>query len=151
MKKKTLPKYTYEGLGFPIELIDVEMVHFEGEWLPKIDVRKVADAVIKLIPFQDERLTGNQIHFIRTYFGMSLRKFAVEVVKESHMAVSKWEKFGDKSTNMDANIEIMLRLYIYEKVCVKTIKEKQSFYQKFKKIKETPLLKKGPEISLKAA
>lgn len=151
MKKKTLSKYNYEGLGFPIELVDVEMIFLDGEWLPKIDVRKVADAVIRLIPFQNERITGNQIHFIRTHFGMSLRKFAVEVVKESHMAVSKWEKFGDKSTNMDANIEIMLRLYIYEKVCVKTTKEKQNFYQKFQKIKDAPLLKKEPEITLKAA
>lgn len=151
MKKKTVKKYTYEGLGFPIELTDVEMVHVDGEWSPMIDVRKVADTVIKLLPFQNERLTGAQISFVRSYFGMSLRKFASEVVKESHMAVSKWEKFGNKSTNMDANVEIMLRLYIYEKLCVNTAKDRSNFFDKYQVIKEVELLKKGPEIVLNVA
>ncbi|MDD4972707.1 MAG: hypothetical protein PHY93_00070 [Bacteriovorax sp.] len=35
---------------------------------PKIDVRKVVEAVIKELPFQKERLTGDQIKFILTYF-----------------------------------------------------------------------------------
>lgn len=151
MKKKTVKKYTYEGLGFSIELTDVEMLYVDGEWSPKIDVRKVADMVIRLLPFQNERLTGSQIAFVRSYFGMSLRKFATEVVKESHMAVSKWEKFGNKSTNMDANVEIMLRLYIYEKLCVNTAKERNNFFNKYQLIKDVELLRKGPEITLKAA
>ena len=151
MKKKVVKKYIYEGLGFPIELTQVEMVMVDGEWSPKIDVRKIADSVMKILPFQNERLTGSQINFVRTYFEMSLRKFATEVVKESHMAVSKWEKFHNKSTNMDSNTERMLRLYIYDKACVKTVKEKKSFFESYQAIKDAPLLRKGPEISLKAA
>ena len=151
MKKKTLKKYLYEGLGFPVELTDVEMVYLDDEWCPKIDVKKLATMVIKLLPFQNERLTGSQIHFVRLYFGMSLRKFSSEVVKESHMAVSKWEKFAEKSTNMDSNTEIILRLYIYEKLGVKTAKERNNFFNQYQAIKEVELLRKGPEISLKAA
>ena len=116
MNKKIEKKYIYDGLGFPIELHDVEMIEFEGGLHPKIDIKKITDAVIKALVSQKSRLTGNQIKFIRTYFSMSLRAFAKEVVNESHMAVKKWEDFGNKTTNMDLNIEIVLRLYILDKV-----------------------------------
>ena len=151
MKTKIIKKYTYEGLGFPIELTNVEMVYISGEYHAKIDVRTIAEQVMRLLPFQEERLTGSQIKFIRSYFAMSLRKFAKEVVKESHMAVAKWEKFGHHPTNMDVNTEIMLRLYIFETICVKTAKEKKLFFDNYQLIKDTPLLRKLPKISLMAA
>ena len=128
MKKKVVKKYTYEGLGFPVELTNVEVLYVDGEWCPKIDVKKIAGKVIQILPFQNERLTGDQIYFIRSFLGMSLRKFATEVVKESHMAVSKWEKFRSKSTNMDSNTEIVLRLYIYEKFGIHTAKDRNNFF-----------------------
>ena len=118
MNKKIVKNYIYNGLGFPVELHDVEMVLVNGEMHPKIDVRKTADLVIKSLVSQKSRLTGNQIKFIRTYFSMSLREFA-KVVNESHMAVKKWEDFKDEPTRMDQNIEIMLRLHIYDHVVIK--------------------------------
>lgn len=133
MNKKIIKNYTYNGLGFPVELHNVEMIKFGKEVHPKIDVRKVADAVIQSLVLQKSRLTGNQIKFIRTYFSMSLREFA-KVVNESHMAVKKWEHFKDETTNMDKNIEIMLRLHIYDHIFMKTKndnKGKIEFYNKF--------------------
>jgi DNA-binding transcriptional regulator YiaG len=133
MNKKLIKNYVYTGLGFPIELHNVEVVQFDGEIHPKIDVRKISDSVIKSLVLQKDRLTGNQIKFIRTYFSMSLREFA-KVVNESHMAVKKWEDFEDEPTNMDRNIEIMLRLYIYDHVVIKTKTkdhEKIKFYDKY--------------------
>lgn len=47
MKTKIEPTFLYEGLGFPIELGNVEMVKFNTEWLPKIDVQCIADEIIK--------------------------------------------------------------------------------------------------------
>lgn len=137
MKTKIVKKIKYEGLNFPIELLNVTMVMIDGEWLPKIDVRKVADAVIKELPFQKERLTGNQIRFIRTYFEMSLRDFALKVVNESHAAVAKWEKFDEKSTNMDINIEILLRLYVIERVVAKSQKQKNKFFDNYMELRKT--------------
>lgn len=151
MKKKRLTKYIYEGLGFPIELVNVEMIWIDDGWYPKINVRQIATKVIKMLPFQQERLTGSQIFFVRSYLGMSLRRFAKEVVKESHMAVAKWEQFGQQSTRMDSNTEIMLRLYLYEKVCVKTEQEKKTFFKNYQKIRDVELLKSGPTVSVKAA
>ncbi|MDF1795362.1 MAG: hypothetical protein P1U63_02365 [Coxiellaceae bacterium] len=136
MKKKIIKRFTYKGLGFPVELNQVEMIKIDGDWHPKIDVRKLADEVIKVLAVQKERLTGSQVKFIRTYFDMSLRAFSKDVVHESHTAVSKWEGFGDNVTNMDRNIEIMLRLFVIEKVEAKTVKQKNSFYQKYVDLKE---------------
>lgn len=137
MKKKIIKKFKYEGLNFPIELLNVTMVMVDGEWHPKIDVRKVADAIIKEIPFQKERLTGSQIKFIRTYFEMSLRDFALKVVNESHTAVAKWEKFDGKSTNMDINIEILLRLHVIERVVAKSQKQKNKFFDNYMELRKT--------------
>jgi len=132
MNKKIIKKYIYDGLGFPIELHNVEMVKLGDEYHPKIDVRQIANSAIQSLVLRKSRLTGNQIKFIRTYFSMSLREFA-KIVNESHMAVKKWENFQNESTNMDKNIEIILRLHIYNHIIKsKNInKGKTEFYNKF--------------------
>jgi hypothetical protein len=75
---------------------------------------------------------------------MSLREFAIQVVNESHNAVAKWEKFGTEPTNMDENIESMLRLYIIDKESTKTKKQAQDFIKSFRQIREMNFLKKSP-------
>ena len=130
MKKKIVKNYIYDGLGFPVELHNIELVLLEGEFHPRIDIRQVADATIKTLVTQENRLTGNQIKFIRSYFSMSLREFS-KVVNESHAAVKKWEDCHNKKTNMDPNIEIMLRLYIYDQVIVKSNSKKIEFYNRY--------------------
>lgn len=114
MKTKIEPTFLYDGLGFPIELENVEMININDEWLPKIDVQYIADEIIKKLATQEERLTGNQVKFIRSYFSMPLREFGETVVHESHTTVSKWEKCEDEITNMNENTEQVLRLYIIE-------------------------------------
>lgn len=151
MKTKTLKNYSYDGLGFPIKLQNVTMILVDGEWSPKIDVRKVAENAIRELPYQKERLSGNQIKFIRTYFEMSLRDFAAKVVNESHNAVAKWEKFGAEPTNMDENIESMLRLYIIDKESTKTKKQAQEFINSFRQIREMDFQKKSPSPLLMKA
>jgi len=138
MKRKSQKNFIYEGLGFPIQLQKVEMIKIDNEWHPKIDVKKVADLAIASLYSQKERLTGNQVRFIRKYFSMSLRQFANEVVNESHTAVNKWEKSGNNATNMDINIEKMLRLYIYDKIFVETKKQKNGFHKAYKQITAIP-------------
>lgn len=136
MKTKIEPVFLYEGLGFPIKLEHVEMIKIQGDWHPKIDVRYIADEVIKKLATQEERLTGNQVKFIRSYFSMPLREFGEKVVHESHAAVNKWEKCGDEITNMNENTEQVLRLYIIEKTQTKTKYEQKNFYTNFKKSRE---------------
>lgn len=135
METKIEPNALYEGLGFPIELGNVEMVRFNDEWLPKIDVQYIANEIIKKLAIQEERLTGNQVKFIRSYFSMTLREFGRSVVHESHTAVSKWEKCGDEITNMNENTEQVLRIYIIEQTQTKTQAEQKNFYLNFKRSK----------------
>lgn len=135
MDKKIAENFIYSGLGFPIKLEQVEMLKIDGEWHPKIDVKKVADQAIKTLVYRPQRLTGNQVKFIRTYFSKSLREFAQEVVRESHTAVAKWESTLDEVTKMDINIEMVLRLYVIEKLESKTVKERNQFYEKYLQLK----------------
>lgn len=128
MKTKIVASYVYDGLGFPVELEEVTMVYLENEWHPKIDVQKIADDVITKLAVQEERLTGNQVKFIRSYYSMPLREFGEKVVHESHMAVSKWEKKGAFPTNMNSNTEHELRLYIVEKSLSKSQESKSKFF-----------------------
>lgn len=132
---KVLKTYIYEGLGFPIELNDIEMVLLNGEQIPKIDVRVIADQAIKGLVFQKTKLTGNQIKFIRNYFSFSLREFS-KVVNESHTAIKKWESFQNKSTNMDPNIETSIRVYILDKIGIKNKNDKLKFYDQYHMITE---------------
>ncbi|SRR5260221_13795106 len=130
MNKKTVKKYTYMGLGFPIELYNVNMVQINNNWQPKIDVKAIADFAIKNLITQESRLTGNQIKFIRSYFQMSLRDFG-KIINETHAAVKKWEDHLDKQTKMDVNIEIMMRLFIYNRVYKDTKENKIKFYDNY--------------------
>ncbi|MDP3268896.1 MAG: hypothetical protein Q8M40_07585 [Legionella sp.] len=133
MKTKIEPIFLYEGLGFPIELENVDMININDKWHPKIDVRYVADEIIKKLAIQEERLTGNQVKFIRSYFSMPLREFGETVVHESHTAVSKWEKCEDEITNMNENTEQVLRLYIIEQTQTQTKADQKNFYSNFKR------------------
>ena len=135
MTKKVMKTFIYEGLGFPIELHNVEMMMINGEYAPKIDVRVIADNAMKSLVLQKSKITGNQVKFIRSYFSASLREFG-KIVNESHMAVKKWENFRDKSTNMDPNIETRIRLYIYDQICIKSKNDKIKFYDQYKAINE---------------
>lgn len=128
MKKKLIKNYLYEGLGFPVELDEVEMILIEDEWHPKINVQKIADEVIAQIATQESRLTGNQVKFIRTYYSMPLREFGEKVVHESHMAVSKWEKKGELPTNMNPNTEHEIRLFIVENIHTQLHGSKSKFF-----------------------
>lgn len=130
MTKKILKAFVYEGLGFPIELHDIEMIMINGEYAPMIDVRAVADEAMKSLVLQKSKITGNQVKFIRTYFSSSLRDFG-KIVNESHAAVKKWEDFKNKPTNMDPNIETRIRLYIYDKLCIKSKGDKIKFYDQY--------------------
>lgn len=133
MNKKIVKIFIYEGLGFPIELHNIEMIMINGKYAPKIDVRAIADDAIKSIVLQKTRLTGNQVKFIRTYFSSSLREFS-KIVNESHMAVKKWENFKDNITNMDPNIEVRIRLFIYDKACIKHKSDRIRFYDQYQAI-----------------
>jgi hypothetical protein len=127
MKTKVKNNYLYTGLGFPVLLDQVEIVLLGNEWHPKIDVRKVANIVIEVLAAKESPLTGNEVRFVRTHFGMSLRDFANNVVHETHTAVKKWEDKRDEPTKMNPNTEFVIRNYIIEETSTKSEKKAKYF------------------------
>lgn len=110
-KTRTEMNYVYNGLGFPIILEEVTFRSIRGEWLLKIDVEKVADAIIKVLPEKPTGLTGSEIRFARTYLKLSKRKLA-ERLNVSHTAVNKWEQTEEKRAHIDPLVEVALRAFI---------------------------------------
>ena len=135
MKNKIVKNFCYDGLGFPIDLAQVELIEIDGEWHPKLDVKLIANEAIEALAYQDGRLTGDQIKFIRHYFLMTLRAFGKDVAHETHAAVDKCEKYGEQVTSLNDNTECMIRLYILEQVHSKTKAQRDDFFSQYQKIK----------------
>jgi len=53
---KIVEKYTYHGLGYPITLENVRFYLYDGEWLPIIDVNRVALAEYYRLTLENPRL-----------------------------------------------------------------------------------------------
>jgi DNA-binding transcriptional regulator YiaG len=121
-KKKTL---IFEGLGFPIRLVNVPLKKVYGEWVFDFSMGALQKVVLNMIARKTSPITGQELRFIIDYFEMSYRDFA-KIFGVSHVAVVKWEK-GE--SRMNSSTEIYLRLYILNHLKV-TDKEFRNLYLK---------------------
>lgn len=115
MEKKRVRKFIYEGLGFPIVLVDVLLVKKRDVWTPAIDYNKLQKAALLALSHKPFALTGNEIHFIRAYFEMTLENFGKKL-GVTHVGVLNWEKMGNKSAKINPTTELCIRLLILEKL-----------------------------------
>jgi DNA-binding XRE family transcriptional regulator len=115
MKTKKVKRFIYEGLGFPVVLINVSLVKKREIWTPAIDYNKLQKGVLVALTQKPTALTGHEIHFIRTYFEMTLENFGKHF-GVTHAAVLNWEKMGDKWAKMNPTTELCIRLLILEKL-----------------------------------
>lgn len=113
MKTKIEKKYTFNGLGFPVHLINVPMVEIRGEFILDIDFNKLQKAVLLHLCYKKTPLTGNEIKFIREYFSFTTTAFG-RLFSYSHSAVLKWEKQGNTVARIAPTAEIYLRFYILD-------------------------------------
>lgn len=128
MKKETKREsFIYEGLGFPIRLINVPMKKVFGEWAMDINFNVLQKNVLHLLARKPMPLSGNELRFIVGYLEMSTREFA-NLFDVTHVAVLKWLKEGSK---MNPNTEICLRLYLLDFLQV-TDKEFRKLYVKIR-------------------
>lgn len=117
-----IKNYRFEGFGFPVIFDELPAVKIRGELVPDVDFDKYAKPLIEHIcARQDVPLSGNQVKFIRNYFGMSLREFA-KMLNVTHQSVMRWEGHLYSAARVDVNTEIVLRLIV-----VKRLKSKGSF------------------------
>lgn len=131
-KKETI---IFEGLGFPIRLINVPMKKVFGEWFIDIDFNKLQEEALYALANKPTPLNGGEIRFIIDYLGMSTRKFAKEF-GVSHSCVLKWEK---EQSRMTPSTEIYIRLYILNFLKADP-KELKKLFEQFK-IKELANMK----------
>ncbi len=109
-KLRKTETFVYEGLGFPIRLVDVPMRKVFGEWAIDVNFNNLQKAVLYLLATKQTCLTGRELRFIIDYFEMSYRDFA-KTFGVSHAAVIKWEK---EKSKMNPSTEAFLRLYILD-------------------------------------
>lgn len=115
MEKKKTKRFVYEGLGFPVVLLNVSLVKKRGIWTPAIDYNKLQKEALLALAHKPVALTGDEIHFIRTYFEMTLEKFGKQFGL-THVAVLTWEKLGGKPAKINLTTELCIRLMIIEKL-----------------------------------
>ena len=136
--------FIYQGLGFPIELIDAPMKKVLGEWVIDIDMNELQKFIFKGLIHKPYPLTGKEMRFMRKFIGLSTTDFG-EKLGLSHATVVKWEKEQAKISPIQ---EAYIRIFFLE-----ILKEKELF-QLYKEI--TPQLlaeakgEKQPPFSIDA-
>lgn len=115
METKIQKEFLDMGFGFPVKLLNVPMVKVRGVWTPKINYNELTLMLLKALSQKPARLTGNEIHFIRHHFEMTLAEFAKRFCV-THVAVMKWEKTKNQPTVMAWTTEKDIRLFIFSKL-----------------------------------
>lgn len=115
MEKKRVKRYKYVGLGFPIVLFNVPRVKVRDVWTPAIDFNELQKAVLLELCDMSFPFSGNHVHFIRTYFEMTLDAFGKHF-GVTHAAVINWEKTKNRVAKINASLELLIRLFILEKL-----------------------------------
>lgn len=117
--------FIYEGLGFPIRLVNTPLKKVHGEWVFDFSMGAFQKTVLMMLVNKPSLLTGPELRFIIDYFEMSYRDFA-KIFGVSHVAIVKWEK---EESKMNPSTEVCLRLYILNHLKV-TDKEFRKIYLK---------------------
>ena len=109
MERKT-ETFVYEGLGFPIKLIDAPMKKVFDEWVLDINMNALQLFVFRSLVHKSSPLTGKEMRFMRKYLELSTTEVA-QKLGISHAAIVKWET--DK-TRISPMQESYLRMFLLE-------------------------------------
>lgn len=121
MKETKRETFIYEGLGFPVLLINVPMKKVFGEWALDINFAELQRIALLMLTKKNAPLTGQEIGSIRHYLNMSVHKFA-EALGVTHVAVLNWEN-EERKMNADTDINLRLHLLNYLKVTDKEFRQ----------------------------
>lgn len=108
MKETKRQTFLYEGLGFPVLMINVPMKKVLGEWAMDINFAELQRVAMLALAKKKDPLTGREIRAIRHYLNLSTHQYAREL-GVSHVAILSWESEDRK---MNADTEIHLRLHL---------------------------------------
>ncbi len=118
--------FIYDGLGFPVRLINVPLKKVFNEWILDIDFNQFHLAVLLMLVKKRSRLRGKEVRFIRHYLELSTHAFA-KLFGVTHTAILKWE---NEERKMGVGTEICIRLHVLDHLKV-TDKEFRKIYLTF--------------------
>ena len=139
-KMRRQKAFVDQGFGFPVVLFNVPTTMVRGTEVLDINYKKYAHAVLQALANHPRRLTGDQIRFIRHYFGKTLKEFAHRFGQKSHQAVLKWEACAENATNMNWAAEKDIRLFILDQLDVSA----QRFQKLYSALAQKPQSSKDP-------
>src|ERR1700722_14294283 len=87
-KKET---FIFNGLGFPIQLIDCPMKKVIGEWVIDVNLNVLQLFVFKGLIRKPSPLTGREMRFMRKFMDLTTEDLGKKL-GVTHAAVVKWEK-----------------------------------------------------------
>ncbi|MSP73094.1 MAG: hypothetical protein EXR76_13195 [Myxococcales bacterium] len=64
---EAMANMVYKELGFPVLLVDVEVVEVRGEQVPNVNLKTLQDSVFGLLITKPARLTGAEVRFVRKH------------------------------------------------------------------------------------
>jgi DNA-binding transcriptional regulator YiaG len=102
--------FIYEGLGFPIELIDCPMKKMLGEWVIDVNMTALQRFVFRRLVHKLHPLTGKEIRFMRKFMELSTIQLGKKLAI-SHSTVVKWENEQAKIAPIQ---ESYLRMFFCE-------------------------------------
>jgi len=108
-EKRTI---TYEGLGFPITLVDVPIKIIGGEEVLDINLYKLQTLVLRSLIYKPTPLTGKQLRFIRKFLEISTVDFAKKF-GVTHPTILQWEK---EQSKINPTAEFCIRLYALQHI-----------------------------------
>lgn len=109
MEKKR-ETFIYEGLGFPVELIDCPMRKVLGEWVLDINIMALQRFVFKKLIHKPAPLMGKEMRFMRKFLEISTTEFGNKL-GVSHATIVKWENDQVKIGHAQ---ETYIRLFLCE-------------------------------------
>lgn len=110
MKTRKKETFIFEGLGFPIKLINVPMKKVFGEWCIDINMNNLMLVVLDALIRKPTALTGDELGFIRSYLEMTTTEFG-RTFGVSHVAVLKWESGKNR---ISPALDLYIRLYVLD-------------------------------------
>lgn len=121
--EKKIETFVFEGLGFPVVLVDAPWKKVFGEWALDINLKKLQEVVLQTLIHKSNPLNGSELRFIRKFLELTTAAFG-KLFGVSHVAVVKWE--NDQS-QINPSTELCIRLHIMDRLVPKD-KEFRKFY-----------------------
>lgn len=123
MIEKKTKTFIFEGLGFPVKLINAPWKKIFGEWALDINLNELQNIALQALIHKPSSLTGEELRFLRKFLEMTTVKFG-KLFGVSHVAVINWEY---NKAKINPATEICIRLYIMDYLSPKD-KEFRNFY-----------------------